>query len=152
MSTAETGLLECTASGFIQDVEDVHSALDYYFGISTGKDDQLAGKNPIHHYHVCCYTASNNPLNHPEEAFSTLQGILKHYQCLVKKQGIVYIRQRSCCFWFCMAELIDGTLTWGSMHAKVASSTANNMNSDTNLYCFDKCDCEKKSEPGIVAE
>ena len=49
-----------------------------------GKNAQLAGKKPIHHYHSFCYTADNNPINRIEEGFSTLQGILKHYQFLEK--------------------------------------------------------------------
>jgi len=106
-------------------------------------------------YHFFCYTANNNPINRPEEAFSTLQGISKHYHFLVKKHGAVYMRQRSCYCLSCMAELMDGTLTWGAMHrshAKVASLTANELNSDTNLCCFDKCECAKTSGPGVVAE
>ena len=157
MSTAEVGLLEFTASGSIQNVEDVHSALEYYFGRSTGKYAQLAGKNPIHHYHFFCYTAEKHPINRPDESFVTLQGISKHYQFLVKREGVVYMRQRSCFCLSCMAELTEGTLTWESMHnvkgcsAKVRSETDSDMYSDTNIYCFDKCDCTKTAGPGVMA-
>ena len=37
-------------------------------------------------------------------------------------------------------------------HAKVASSTDGKMDSDTNLYCFDKCECAKTLGPGVVSE
>ena len=133
MSTAESGLLEFTASGLIQNVEDAHSALDYYFGRSTGKYAQLAGENPIHHYHFFCYTAGKHPINHPEESVVTLQGIPKHYQFLVNREWVVYMRQQSCFCLSCMAELMEGTLTWDSMHnvkgysANARSSTDSEM-------------------------
>ena len=50
MSTAEVRCLPFTESGYIMGVEDVHLASVYYFGESTGKDAQLAGKNPINKY------------------------------------------------------------------------------------------------------
>ena len=158
MSTTETGLLEYIASGFIQDVEAVHITLGYYFGRSTGKDAQLVGKNPIHHYHFFCYTANNNPINRLQEAFSTLHGILSHYQFLVKKHGVVYMRQRSYYCLSCMDELMGGSLSWGVIHnmkgchAKIASLMASTLDYDTNLYCFDKRDCAKTSGPDVVAE
>ena len=44
MSTAERKKLEFTDTGYIENVKDVFKALDYYFGQSTKKDSQLAGK------------------------------------------------------------------------------------------------------------
>ena len=60
-------------------------------------------------------------------------------------------------FLSCMAELMLGALTWDSMHnvkgcsARARSSTDSEMYSDTNLYCFDKCDCAKTVAPGVMA-
>jgi len=65
MSTAEVERLEFTESGYIENAQDVHSALVYYFGRSTGKDAQLAGRNPIHHYNLFCYSHDNNPITRP---------------------------------------------------------------------------------------
>ena len=50
LASAEKTKLEFTTTGYIHTIEDVHSALEYYFTNSTKKDSRLSGKNPIHHY------------------------------------------------------------------------------------------------------
>merc|ERR1712086_986341 len=96
MSTAERKKLEFTDTGFIENVKDVFEALDYYFGQSTKKDSQLAGRNPIGHYKLLCYLADENPIKRPTAAFETLDGTTKLYQIAVKNEGTIYWRKRLC--------------------------------------------------------
>ena len=163
MSTAEREKLEFTESGYIHDVRDVYHALHYHFGESKKKDAQLAGRNPIHHYKFFCYTLDDNPILRPDETFSTLQGISKQYQFAVKKEGVVYMRRRSCFCLSCIDNLMDGTLTWGTTHyAKDCNAVHGAMNDtgtatetsevddlSTTLYCFEKGECIKTAGPGV---
>ena len=96
LSTAVMVNLPFTKSGYIHTVKDVHKALHYYFEDAPNKDAQLAGKNPIHHYHFISHWIDEDPIQRPDESFVTLDGITKRYQMCVKKDGYIHWRMRLC--------------------------------------------------------
>ena len=152
MSSAEIEMLEFTESGYIHTVKDVYLALEYYFGRSEKKDSQLAGRNPIHHYKFFCYLPDENPIQRPDESYSTLEGITKRYQFAVKKEGVVYMRKRSHWCLDCMDSMFKGTLDWGLEHniehCKKSSATENGE----SMYCFEKSLCTKTAGPGVAMQ
>lgn len=72
----------------------------------------------------------------------------------VNKNGIVYVRPRSCWCIACMKALMDGTLGWGANSYSVPNCSAISSGSgiNTSLYTFVKCDIEKKTGPGVAKE
>ena len=118
METAEEGNLTYTSNGSIESVSDVYEALEYHFGRAEKRDRNLAGKNPIHHYKFFCYTIGDDcPIQHPEEAFTTVKGISKHYQFAVQKEGVVFMRMRSCFCLTCVKDLMESSLNWSDLHS-----------------------------------
>ena len=156
MATAEEENLAYTSNGSIENVKDVYDALEYHFGRAEKRDRNLAGKNPIHHYKFFCYEfGDENPIQRPDESFTTLQGISKHYQFSVKKEGVVFMRMRSCFCLTCMKDFMDGPLDWNDSHrVSGCDATANNIASDpaSNMYCFHKSECSKLTGPGVQKE
>jgi len=85
--------------------------------ISKMFNRNLAGKNPIHHYKFFCYEIGDeNPIQHPDKSFSALQDISKHYQFSVKKEGVVFMRMRSCFCLTCMNDFMDSPLEWSDSY------------------------------------
>ena len=145
--------LPFTDSGYIHTVEDVYKALVYYFSNATKKDSQLAGKNPIHHYHFIYHPIEKDPIKRPEESFVTLDGISKHYQMVVKNTGCIYWRKRSCWCLPCENELSKGTLEWGQDH-QIANCNASNGSVEhcNSMYLFEKRVCTKTVGPGVTRQ
>jgi len=159
MSTAESKKLEFTDTGYIENVQDVFKALEYYFGRSTKKDSQLAGKNPIGHYKFFCYLTTENPISRPTEAFKTLDGITKQYQMVVKGEGIVYWRKRSCWCLACTDSLSGGPLEWGQDYTSEKCSTVQDESTgydgdktENRMYSFVKKNCAKIAGPGVAMQ
>ena len=153
MSTAERKSLEFLETGKIQNVKDVYVALEYYFGKSTKKDAQLAGKNPIHHYKFFCYMVDENPIQRPVEAFDTLDGITKRYQIVVKTEGCIYWRKRSCWCLTCMGSLFQGSLEWGNNHdSDGCDLVTETLVGSESMYCFEKKICQKTAGPGVAVQ
>jgi hypothetical protein len=157
-SSSETqGRLSYTDSGYIQSVKDVFMALQYHFERGEQRDMQLAGKNPIHGYQFFMYTHDHNPIQRPTESFKTLEGISSHYQFVVKGEGHLYMRLRSCWCLPCMKELMDGALGWSN--ARYAVPGCDSMQSGTDataespsVYSFSRRECTKTSGPGVVRQ
>ena len=159
MSTAQRKKLEFTDTGYIENVRDVFKALDYYFGQSVKKDSQLAGKNPIGHYKFFCYLISENPISRPNETFETLDGITKQYQIVVKGEGVVYWRKRSCWCLSCTDSLFKGPLEWGQDYKSERCSTIQdqsteygNDKTEDSMYSFTKKSCPKTAGPGVAIQ
>jgi hypothetical protein len=156
MATAVEETLVYTSEGSIENGKDVYDALEYHFGRAEKRDRNLAGKNPIHHYKFFCYEfGDDNPIQRPDESFTTLQGISKHYQFSVKKEGVVFMRMQSCFCLTCMKDFMDGPLEWNDSHrVSGCDATANNIASDpaSNMYCFHKSECSKLTGPGVQKE
>ncbi|KAL7549077.1 hypothetical protein ACHAWF_012345 [Thalassiosira exigua] len=159
VSSAMTkGVLSYTQSGYIESVEDVYDALVYHFGPESlqHRNQQLAGKNPIHRYEFFLYTHTHHPIERPTEIFDTLKGIFSHYQYAVNNDAMVYMRRRSCWCIYCMRDLFAGTLNWHSGHcvlgcsSAVAGNVATESNESENVYTFSKRDCYKTSGPGVT--
>ncbi|KAL7534418.1 hypothetical protein ACHAXR_005863 [Thalassiosira sp. AJA248-18] len=115
-------------------------------------------ENPVHRYQFFLYTHDNNPIERPDEAFSTLKGISKQYQFAVSNEGVLYNRQRSCFCLPCMNDVttIGGTLGWGQKSHEVlrcaaAAAGSNSCEEPTdNVYTFSKSECTKTSGPGVT--
>ncbi|KAL7550152.1 hypothetical protein ACHAWF_013398 [Thalassiosira exigua] len=157
-SAMTKGVLSYTRSRYIESVEDVYDALVHHFGpeSSQHRNQQLAGKNPIHRYEFFLYTHTHHPIERPIEIFDTLKGIFSHYQYAVNNNAMVYMRRRSCWCISCMRDLFAGTLNWHAEHcvlgcsSVVAGNVATESNEVENVYTFSKRDCYKTSGPGVT--
>ena len=119
METAEEGNLTYTSNVSIESVSDVYEASEYHFGRAKKCDWNLAGKNPIHHYKLFCYTIGDDcPMQRPEESFTTLKAISKHYQFTVQQDGVVFMRMCSCFCLTCVTNFMEGCLNLSDSHSE----------------------------------
>ena len=95
----------------------------------------------------------------PTEAFETSDGITKRYQMMVKGEGIIYWRKRSCWCLSCTDSLSRGPLEWGQDYTSEQCSTIQDESTgcdgdqiEDRMYSFTKKNCRKIAGPGVAMQ
>ena len=79
-----------------------------------------------------------------DEKFIKLDGITKHYQFMVKSEGIVHMRSRSCWCPKCYKALSKPSLTWNTPHSITGcSSLSRSHGANNSAYTFNTRECTK---------
>ena len=80
-------------------------------------------------------------------------GITKRYQIVVKTEGCIYWRKRSCWCLTCMGSLFQGSLEWGNNHdSDGCDLVTETLVGSESMYCFEKKICQKTAGPGVAVQ
>ena len=98
------------------------------------------------------YLWNDNPVQRPEEYFWIFKNISKNYQFAVNKEGLVFMRQRSCWCLEGVAAMIKGNLQChGDSKRVVKCDKYYSLGDTTNdVYRFSKHPCRKTSGPRMA--
>ena len=173
-------MLHYVTGGFIKNAMNVWETLRYGFELEGDagmqRDRQVSRTNGITHYRFLYHGpdengVDNDPIQRPDETFRTLNQIQQQYQFAVRSEGSLYRRMRPHWCLDCMSALMEGTLEWGTESHIITGCPAacldtnpdveeeesngddddeSTTTSSQNLFTFHRCDCSKKSGPGVA--
>ena len=150
-SAMTMGSLSHTASGGIENCNDVYDSLVHHF--QHGEHRYRKKKaNGFNAWRFRLYTAQNNPVMRPDEIFTALKDISSSYQFVIRNEGLFYTRKRVCYCLHCIASMRMGFTEWNGQTHNILCCSMVSLGQDAvqqNVYTFNQQSCERISGPNV---
>lgn len=103
--------LPYTDTRFVQDSRDVYDVLCYHFEDPEHRE-RRKDRNSVNEWHFFHHATADSPVQRSDEKWAAMDDITKHYQMVMRSEGVIYQRLRLCWCLPCIASMWDGFNGW----------------------------------------